>query len=307
MVESDQSDEDQDPTWMPPKQVRIAKVKDNTETMATGGTPITLEDLMTTLADMQATQVAATQGLRQELQAQAAAIQLLQAAVPPPPPDPNAQVQGNPQPGAPLVQVQGQPANRLRPLDINGLIKLPDRATTMQYTEYREWLKSWDLFSVRMQVPTYPAEEQSAALMGTFSPGYDHIYKQIIKPGMPRAGNAATVAETLTAVEAYIREDNGGLKDRMAFLQRKQQPNEDFAQFWADLQLLGQIAGPCNQCHETTLVNLVTIGVSDKELQHELLKERPIPNLKRCLAICQAHVASLRNAAAIIGTGNDRP
>ena len=284
--------------------------------------PVTMEALMGMLTDMQADQAtamenqatamaAATQDLRQEIQAQAvavqaqaAAIQLLQVVVPPPNPG-NAGPGQNPplQPPAQQQLVgQQQPgqARVLRCLDINGLLKLPPRPSSLQY---REWLKTWQLFVVRCRVPTYPMEEQTAALIGTFSSGFDHVYEQIIKRGMNNNGIGATVDDILAAVQDYIQEDNGGLRDRMAFLQRRQQQNEDFAQFWADLQLLGQIKGPCQHCHDSTLVDLVTIGVVDKDLQHELLKERPIPDLQRCLNICQAHVSSVKNAAAIKGSG----
>ena len=137
--------------------------------MSTAEKEPTMADLMKALTGMQKTitqQGKELQGIRNEqtqqgrdLQGiqgaqdqQGQALQQLQAGGGAPLENP-PQNQGNPQ----QQQLNPQLGNRLRPLDINGVLKLPAKATTLQY---REWLTSWELFAVRQRVATYPAEEQ---------------------------------------------------------------------------------------------------------------------------------------------------
>ena len=137
---------------MPAKTDPVVAKGDKTPTMATGGPPVTLGALMAALTRMQmdqatanAAQANATQLLRQELlqqiqdqadavqnqvQNQDNGIQLLRAVIPPP--DPNQGNQGLINP----AQQQGQ-ARTLRCLDINGLLKLPPRPSSLQH---RDWL-----------------------------------------------------------------------------------------------------------------------------------------------------------------------
>ena len=117
---------------------------------------LTLQAIMAALTQIRDDQVQQTQ-----------AIQLVQA-------NDNSQPKGGG--GDPLTQQQQQqelPRLPTSTLDISSLLKLPDRATSLQH---RKWAKSWQLFTVRMKVATHKMEEQSAALVGLFLPGFDHIY-----------------------------------------------------------------------------------------------------------------------------------
>ena len=213
--------------------------------------------------------------------------------------------------GAPDAQVHvvipdqpPPPPRELRPLDTGSVDKLVGKPTSL---DYRTWLNGWESYVVRMRVPRYPRVEQVAALTSCLSKEFLHYYDQNVKPLIvPQVPNQPTTAEIIAAIAAYVRDRNGGLRDRLAFIQRRQQPGEDFEKFWADLQLLGDIAGPCAACHTASLVNLLTVGVLDTNLRHDLLKERPAPDLARCLQLCRAHVSSLRDAAAANASGTTK-
>ena len=205
-------------------------------------------------------------------------------------------------PAAAPAVVANAPARDLKPLETRDMEKLMGEPTTLQF---RLWLRSWRTYEIRMRVHRYPRREQVAAIISCFSTSFLHYYEQNVEPVMTMAlAGQPTLDEIIAAITVYVQDQNGGLKDRLAFLQRKQQPGESLEKFWADLQQLGDIAGPCRTCHNATLVNLLTIGVLDKGLRHDLLKERPAPDLPRCLQLCRAHVSSVRDAkAATAATG----
>ena len=132
-----------------------------------------------------------------------------------------APLQQDPLQQNPPQQNPQQPPRELRSLDTKGEDRLTGEPTSL---EYRLWLRGWHNYEVRWRVEKYPRAEQVAALTSCFSKAFLHFYTQNVEPGMTLATpNEPTTAEILTAVGNYVRDSNGGLKDRLAFLQRRQQ------------------------------------------------------------------------------------
>ncbi|XP_050421054.1 uncharacterized protein LOC126833653 [Adelges cooleyi] len=94
-----------------------------------------------------------------------------------------------------------------------------------------------------------------------------------------------SVFDILDALEAYCEIQKNELKKLFTFFTRKQAQNEDFNTFYANLSELIKF---CNfgKCEDKLLKAQIILGIADKDLQSQLLKE-DLP-LEKIVYSCQA-------------------
>jgi hypothetical protein len=119
------------------------------------------------------------------------------------------------------------------------------------------------------------------------SPEFQAIFDESIHV-VAATPDEPTVIEALTAIQNFIRGMRNIIVDRHDFFTRRQQPGESFEHFFVALRQLGRQAAICDQCLDTQLITLITVGVQDNELQKKLLELRPAPDLNQVLTVCRA-------------------
>ena len=98
----------------------------------------------------------------------------------------------------------------------------------------------------------------------------------------------AAVNDIITAFDKFIIGEINVTYERFLFNKRKQSDNESVENFVADLQRLIKTCNYCDNCRESILRDKIILGISDPQLQKDLLRVR-ILTLKDCIDMCRSY------------------
>ena len=213
------------------------------------------------------------------------------------------QMQISAAPGQAQPERSTQPRNLppLRPPPLSEFVQLGESPSLLLFEEWRKVLDNWALIS---HLEQYPKKEQIASawsLLGDFQ----RIYDLNIKPTLLMRHPEPNLEEFCEAVQQYLRDQRSVLADRYDYVCRRQRDGESITNFITELRALERYTDFPDDAKDMLLVTLITAGIREKDLQKELLKKIPAPDLNETVQICLAHERAKADQAALSGAKCD--
>ncbi len=166
-----------------------------------------------------------------------------------------------------------------------------------QYSDFRRWKKAWDNNARVYNLPSFPREQQVAALISAVGPFVSEV---IEKHCHLELDDETTTVETIfTELQEYYRSEGSLAVERVKFHQRKQGDNETFNQFRFDLLNMADDADLCGHCKDAQIVTQIIVGTNDEKARHDLLREPVFPTLQKAIDICHNSEVANRNNAKL--------
>ena len=159
---------------------------------------------------------------------------------------------------------------------------------------WRLFRQKWQNYATITQLQKQPDEYQVALFLHTIGDAALQIYNGFI---FDTDDDSLSVADILAKFDSFAIGEINECYERSVFHNRNQQQSEPFEQFLTSIRVLVKSCNFCDSCRNSTLHDRIVMGVIDRDVQGELLKERNI-SLEMTIGICRAaeHAKSQRKA-----------
>ena len=162
-------------------------------------------------------------------------------------------------------------------------VKMPDPLTlgTTATKNWKIFKQRWNTYAVITDFETMPANKQRAFFIHCLADDALEAFNAF------QLAEDATVANIITAFDAFIIGEANETYERFVFNRRCQEDREPFELFFADLQRLIKTCNYCENCQTSILKDRIVLGIRDSTVQRDLLKIRRL-TLDQCIDICKA-------------------
>ena len=138
---------------------------------------------------------------------------------------------------------------------------------TTNYSQFIEWRESWRDYAHLAKLDSCTPETQRAHLRSCMSEEMRTHLKCAI--GIERSTTLSS-DQILDKIQENLRNKKNIVIDRVAFVERKQEENEEFDLFYVALKKLAIEADICENCHDQRIITQVVAGVRSQELRQKL-------------------------------------
>ena len=138
---------------------------------------------------------------------------------------------------------------------------------------YKAWKRGWDDFTVVNKLDSATQQEQMAYLRQSITSDMENMLTHSLD--IPQ-DTVTPIAEVITKIEDYIKQQDNPALRRLAFTRCKQGDGESFDHFYTRLKQLATDAdiSCCAPGFKMRIIDGIINGISDEELRTELLSKK---------------------------------
>ena len=165
-------------------------------------------------------------------------------------------------------------------------------------TDFQAWKQQWQAYFSLSGLDKQPETKQAQALTLCFSRETVSIVDNL---GLSVA-QRGSVANTIAAIERYVKGQVNETVERKNFRKRVQQDGESFDDFLVALRELSKTCNFCtDECLQKNICDQIIEGLSDGSTVEDLLKEKDL-TLDTTIDKCRAHEAAKRQRVEVSST-----
>lgn len=161
----------------------------------------------------------------------------------------------------------------------------PTMEKDIDHKKFIQWKKMWSNYSKIVKLDDRPEDQQRAHFWTMCTP--DLLEK--MNHAMDISDDSdCSMAEILTKMEQYLKDQRNVALDRMNLVKRRQHDGETFDDYYTSLCILAEDAQLRNMDYDAWMSTLITVGIEKEDTRQKLLSKTPTLDLKETLALCRS-------------------
>ncbi|TRY79445.1 hypothetical protein TCAL_07552, partial [Tigriopus californicus] len=160
----------------------------------------------------------------------------------------------------------------------------PSLEDGISYRQWNQWLSSWKNYANLVKINGFSRQEQVASFRSFCTPKM--LSKMEFSMNIP-VDTQDTLDEVINKISTFLKLRHNLALDRFRLLNRRQDENEPFDDFYTSLQELAAEAELRLMSHDDWIAMLVLVGTSDDKVRQELLAKVVPPTLEETIIMCR--------------------